>query len=94
MQRIMCYTVRKILIVEYFMLFDIMINFFFLKCSQFDRMIRNTAASRHHQASKQIEASFPKTVHAQGEIYDQVGANSAYEELGELSKPTVYEKLN
>ena len=74
------------------MLFDVM-NYFCL-CSPFDRMIRNSAASRHRQASKQNEASFPKTVHAPGEIYDQVGENSAYQELGELSKPTVYEKLN
>ena len=57
-------------------------------------MIRNTAASRHRQASKKNEASYPKTVHAPGEISDQVGENSAYQELGELSKPTVYEKLN
>lgn len=66
----------------------------FSKRTPFDRVIRNTAASRHRQASKQNEAGFPKTVHSPGEIYDQVGENSAYQELGELSKPTVYEKLN
>ncbi|XP_078330338.1 uncharacterized protein LOC111113187 [Crassostrea virginica] len=57
------------------------------------RVIRNTAASRHRQASKQNEASFPKTGNTPGAIYDQVGYNSAYQELGELSKPTVYENI-
>ena len=56
-------------------------------------MVRNTAASRHRQASKQNEASFSKTDHTPGEIYEQVGENSAYQELGELSKPTVYENI-
>ena len=66
----------------------------FSKRTPFDRVIRNTAASRHRQASKQNDASFPKTVHAPGDIYDQVGENSAYQDLEELSKPTVYEQLN
>nr|XP_022306982.1 multiple epidermal growth factor-like domains protein 10 isoform X2 [Crassostrea virginica] len=57
------------------------------------RMVRNTAASRHRQASKQNEASFSKTDHTPGEIYEQVGENSAYQELGELSKPTIYENI-
>ena len=65
----------------------------FSKRTQFDRVIRNTAANRHRLANKQNEASFPKTVHAPGEIYDQVGDNSAYQEIGELSKPTVYENI-
>ena len=56
-------------------------------------MIRNTAASRHRQASKQNEASFPKTGNTPGAIYDQVGYNPAYQELGEVSKPTVYENI-
>ena len=54
-------------------------------------MIRKTAVCRHREASEQNEASFPKTDHAPGEIYEQGGENSAYQELGELSKPTVYE---
>ncbi|XP_078328344.1 uncharacterized protein LOC111113178 isoform X2 [Crassostrea virginica] len=58
------------------------------------RLIGKTAACRHREASKQNEASFPKTDHAHGEIYDHVGNNSAYQELGELSKPTVYETLS
>lgn len=65
----------------------------FSKRTPFDRVIRNAAASRHRQASKQNEAGFVKTVHPPGDIYDQVGENSAYQELGELSKPTVYETL-
>ena len=65
----------------------------YFKRRPFDRLIGKTAACRHREASKQIEASFPKTDPAHGEIYDHVGNNSAYQELGELSKPTVYETL-
>ena len=56
-------------------------------------MIRQTESCRRHNQRKQNEASFPKTSHASGEIYDQVEENAVYQELGEVSKPTIYEKI-
>nr|XP_022307021.1 uncharacterized protein LOC111113213 [Crassostrea virginica] len=57
------------------------------------QMIRKTESCRRHNQRKQNEASFPKTSHASGEIYDQVEENAVYQELGEVSKPTIYEKI-
>ena len=61
--------------------------------TQFDRMIRHTECCRHRKQRKPNEASFPKTSHAPGEIYDQVKENAVYQELGEVSKQTFYEKI-
>ena len=56
-------------------------------------MIRNTECPRRHKKRQQNEASFPKTSIAKGEIYDQVVENGGYQELGEVSKPTIYGKI-
>lgn len=59
----------------------------------FYRMIRNTGCCRLLKQEKQKTASSPKATHDPGEIYDQIEENSNFEELGEVSKPTVYEKI-
>ena len=56
-------------------------------------MIRHTQCRRRHKQRKQNEASFPKTSHAQGEMYDQVEENGGYQEPGEVSKPTIHGKI-
>ena len=56
-------------------------------------MIRHTECRRPHKQRKQNEASFPKTSLARGEIYDQVEEMGGYQELGEVSKQTIYEKI-
>lgn len=63
------------------------------KQSLFYRMIRNTACCKHRKERKPNESSFPKTGHAPGEIYDQVKENAVYQELEEVSKQTIYEKI-
>ena len=57
-------------------------------------MVRNTDCYRHSKQRKQNEDSFSKEICNSGGIYDQVEENnSGYQELNEVSKPTVYEKM-
>ena len=65
----------------------------FFKHTLFDRLSRYTACWGHREGEKQTESGFLKASHSPGEIYDQADKNSEYQELGELSKPTLYETL-
>ena len=56
-------------------------------------MIKHTECCRRRNQRTQNEVSFPKTSHASGEIYDQVVENGGYQELGEVSKQTIYEQI-
>ena len=56
------------------------------------RIIRNTDRCRHRKVKKLHEANSPEAIHNR-EICDQVETNSGYQELGELSQPTIYEKI-
>lgn len=68
-------------------------SYIYLKRTLYDRLSRNTACCKHRKERKQNEAGFPRTSYATGETSGQVEDNSGYQELGELSKPTIYEKL-
>nr|XP_022306974.1 multiple epidermal growth factor-like domains protein 10 isoform X1 [Crassostrea virginica] len=57
------------------------------------RMIRQTECCRRRNQRTQNEVSFPKTSNASGEIYDQVEEMGGYQELEEVSKQTIYEKI-
>ncbi|XP_078328380.1 uncharacterized protein LOC144623708 [Crassostrea virginica] len=57
------------------------------------RLSRNTACWRHREEIQQEESGLPKASHNPREIYDQVEKTSDYQELGDVSKPTLYETL-
>ena len=59
---------------------------------KFYRIIRNKDRCTHRKEKKPNEANSPEAIHNR-EIYDQVDKNSGYQELGELSQPTIYEKI-
>ena len=66
----------------------------FFKHTLFDRLSKNAACWGHREGEKQNESGFPKASHSSGEIYDQAGKkHTEYQELVELSKPTLYETL-
>ena len=67
-------------------------NSSFKRTFTFYRIIRSTDRCRHREEKKLHEASSPKAIQNR-EIYDQVEKTSGYQELGELSKPTIYEKI-
>ena len=56
-------------------------------------MIINTDVCYHRKQRKQNKPTVPEITPNRGEIYVPVDDNSFYQELGELSKPAVYEKL-
>ena len=59
---------------------------------KFYRKIRNTDRCRHRKEKTPHESSSPEAIHNR-EIYDEVEKNAGYQELGELSQPTIYEKI-
>ena len=65
----------------------------FLNLTLFDRLSRNTACRRHCEEIQQEESGLPIASHSPREIYDQVEKTSDYQELGDVSKPTLYETL-
>lgn len=76
--------------VKYIMILD---NVFLFNAYTFFRMIRNTGCCRLLKQEKQKAASSLKANQNSGEIYDQIEENTNYQELGEVSKPTVYETI-
>ena len=93
---VMCnigYTIRLVLCYHK-LYYDILCYIFHLSNLhlKFYRIIRNTDRCTHRKEKKQNEASSPEAIHNR-EIYDQVETNSGYQELGELSQPTIYEKI-
>ena len=68
-------------------------NYFLKKHTLFYRIIRKTDCCDSQKQRKQNEAIFHKTSHAPGEIYDQVQDNVRYQELGEVSKHAINEKI-
>ena len=55
--------------------------------------MRNRDVCNHRKQRKQTEASDPKATYDPGEMYSQAEENSGYQELGELSKPPLYDQL-
>ena len=56
-------------------------------------MVRNTDCYRHSKQRKQNKDSFSKEICDSEGIYDEVKENLGYQELKEVSEPTIYEKM-
>ena len=57
------------------------------------RMIRTTDWYKQRKKKTQNELSFPKLAHGAGEFCNKEKEIAEYQELGEFSKPQIYENL-